>query len=175
MTSPPDNGAPQGAWSAPAHKPPAWCLDPAAQPHVTPWHSVGPMPAPPLDSCGICGGLPAAHVDVRSHRGLLIRMQWETISAWRCSTCGVALIRELTTKTLWQGWWGVGSLLVGTPLTLLQNLRAYRHLRRLPLAAPAVGRSQADLGKPVLERPLAYVALVPLAWATWLITNLLTH
>jgi hypothetical protein len=175
VTTPNYGNQPPGSQYRPEYEPPAWYLDPEAQRKVTPWHSVGPMPAPPRDACTVCGGLPAAHVDIRAHRGLVFRMQWETISSWRCSICGIALIREMTTKTLWQGWWGVGSLIVGAPLALLQNFRAYRRLRQLELAAPALGRSQADLGMPVLERPLAYVALVPLAWATWLITNLLTR
>jgi hypothetical protein len=132
------------------------------------------MPVPPLHACQVCGGLPAAHVDIRSHRGLLVWMQWETISAWCCAICGIAFIRKMTTQTLWQGWWSVLSL-IGAPLALLNNLVAYRRLRKLTLAAPAFDRVQADLGKPVLARPAAYVALVPLSWATWLFTNLLTR
>ncbi|MEU9228973.1 hypothetical protein AB0D40_31985 [Streptomyces massasporeus] len=177
MTTPNYGNTPPGSQFRAGHEPLAWNLDPAAQQQRDPSsYSVGgPMPGPPRDACAVCGGLPAAHVDVRAHRGLVIRMQWETISDWLCSTCGIALIRRMTTRTLWQGWWGVGSLLIGAPYTLVQNLRAYRRLRQLPLATPALGRAQADLGKPVLERPLAYVALIPLAWATWLVTNLLTR
>ncbi|MEU1107267.1 hypothetical protein ABZ408_41030 [Streptomyces tibetensis] len=173
MTSTPDYGSQQGSQFRPEYEPPAWHVDPAQQ--QTPWHSVGPMLAPPRDACQFCGGLPAAHVDVRAHRGLVIWMQWETISAYLCATCGIALIRKMTTKTLWQGWWGVGSLIIGTPVTLLNNLSSYLRLRQLPVATAALGRSQVDLGRPVLERPAAYVALIPLSWATWLVTNLLTR
>ena len=29
------------------------------------------------------------------------------------------------------------------------------------------------MGKPVFERPLAYVALIPLVWTVWLLSSLL--
>jgi hypothetical protein len=111
-------------------------------------------------------------VQVRAHQGLLLFMRWRTIDGPFCSTCGVALVRQLTTKTLWQGWWGPASLLAGTPFALLSNLNAYRQLRRLDPPTQPASRPQAPLGKPVLRRPLAYVALIPLCWATWLITSI---
>lgn len=174
MTTPDYGHTPQESQFRAEYEPPTWHLDPAQQERPQ-WHSLGPMPPPPRDACRFCGGLPAAHVDIRAHRGLILWMQWETISTWLCATCGIALIRKMTTQTLWQGWWGVGSLIIGVPFTLLTNLGAYLRLRQLPMAAPALGRSQVDLGRPVLERPSAYVALIPLSWATWLITNLLTR
>lgn len=122
-----------GSQAQPEYQPPAGNVDPAAQ-QAPPWHALGPMPSPPRDACQVCGGFPAVHVDVRAHRGLVIRMQWETISGWRCSICGIALIRKMTTQTLWQGWWGLGSFFVGAPFALLQNLRTYRRLRQLPFS-----------------------------------------
>lgn len=32
-----------------------------------------------------------------------------------------------------------------------------------------------DEGASVLRRPLAYVALIPLAWAVWVVTGVITH
>ncbi|MGW0844271.1 hypothetical protein ACWD26_29855 [Streptomyces sp. NPDC002787] len=102
-------------------------------------------------------------------------MRWHTLDGPFCAICGIALVRKMTTKTLWQGWWGVGSLIFGTPFALASNWAAYRKLRRLQPAVPVPGRRQLPLGKPILHRPLAYVALIPLIWAAWLITGALTH
>jgi len=40
---------------------------------------------------------------------------------------------------------------------------------------PAPGRRPMDEGVSVLRRPLAYVALIPLAWAVWVLTGVITH
>ncbi|WP_406164505.1 hypothetical protein [Streptomyces sp. NBC_00996] len=140
--------------------------DTAAGAAPVPWHSVnpaGPPPAPPV-GCTVCGAHPVAPVEVRAHQGLLLLMRWQTIDGPFCATCGIALIRELTTKTLWQGWWGPFSFFC-TLYALLSNWDAYRQLRRLAPPIPIPGRPQAVMGKPVLDRPLAYVAIIPLGCA----------
>ncbi|MFD4412480.1 hypothetical protein [Streptomyces sp. NPDC058475] len=80
----------------------------------------------------------------------------------------------MTTTTLWQGWWGLFSLLINL-LILAENFDAYRQLRTLPPPIPAPGRSSLAPGKPVLRRPLAYVALIPATWAVVLITSIAMH
>ncbi|MET7605899.1 hypothetical protein ABZS96_25970 [Streptomyces avermitilis] len=132
-----------------------------------------PPPAPPI-GCRVCGAHPVAPVTVRAHQGLLLAMRWQRIDGPLCSLCGIALVRQLTTKTLWQGWWGPMSLVAGAPYALLSNLAAYRQIRRLEPPLPAPGRPQANPGKPVLKRPLAYVALIPLCWAIWVLTHMIT-
>ncbi|MFE7774693.1 hypothetical protein ACFU5O_12440 [Streptomyces sp. NPDC057445] len=67
-----------------------------------------------------------------------------------CRTCGIALHREMTTKTLWQGWWGIASFVIA-PVTLLANLVARARFGRM--APPANGlRPPLDPGKPVVRR-----------------------
>ncbi len=158
----------------PEYQPPAWYLNEGRTGDHVPWHSVspaGPPEAPPV-GCRICGAGPVAPVQVRSHQGLILLMRWQTLDGPFCATCGTALVREMTTRTLWQGWWGPLSFLAGTPFALLSNFDAYRQLKQLPAPTPVPGRPQAVPGKPVLQRPLAYVALVPLLWAVWLLSSL---
>jgi hypothetical protein len=161
----------------PVYTPPAWYLE-NTPPSDTgspplPWHSVYPRPGEPL-ACRQCGVRPAAAVTIRAHRGFILAMRWQHISGPFCGLCGIALVRNMTARTLWQGWWGVASLIVGTPFSLVSNLLAYRKLRLLQPAVPAPGKRQIPLGKPVLHRPASYVALIPLIWAAVVLTHVIT-
>lgn len=143
----------------------------APQHNPAPWAAYVSPVAPPL-GCKVCGVTPTAPVTIRAHRGLVVIMRWRRADGPFCGFCGIALVREMTTATLRQGWWGVGSLIIGAPVALMSNLLAYRKLRRLQLAVPVPGTVRPRLGKPVLHRPSAYVALIPLTWAVVVITHL---
>ncbi|MER6684629.1 hypothetical protein [Streptomyces olivaceoviridis] len=168
---PPSSGASFDEEFVPVYTSPAWYLEERPVQDADPWWSVQPTPPFSPPGCQICGVKSVADVTVRAHQGLIIVMRWQRIDGPLCGYCGVALIRDLTTRTLWQGWWSVGSLIIGAPFALLSNFFAYRKLSRLQLAVPTDGRGQAPLGKPILRRPLAYVALIPLCSAIWLIAG----
>ncbi|GHH25824.1 hypothetical protein [Streptomyces rubradiris] len=174
----PDPGLPGDEEFTPVYHPPAWYVhnpsppDPAYQPPA--WTTPAVQPAATAPSCTVCGVTPAAPVTVRAHQGFIVVMRWQRVTGPLCGLCGIALVREMSTKTLWQGWWGIGSLTIGAPFALLANLRAYRKLRRLQPAVPLHGTRQVPLGRPVLHRPLAYVALVPLIWAIVMLTYAIT-
>ncbi|WP_406834898.1 hypothetical protein ACICHK_00455 [Streptomyces sp. AHU1] len=158
----------------PPYEAPAWYTDPltAGGPDSNvPWHTAGAAPAPE-PGCHVCQARPAAPADIRSHTGMIFWGQTRTVPGPFCRQCGIALVRTMTTRTLWQGWWGLLSLLVHTPLTLARNAHAYRKFRQLPVSTPPAGRDSIVPGKPVLRRPQAYVALVPLVWAALLITQI---
>ncbi|WNM35146.1 hypothetical protein RKE30_34665 [Streptomyces sp. Li-HN-5-11] len=133
----------------------------------------GAQPAAP-SMCRFCGGSPAADVTFRAHRGLLIMMTFRKMDGPMCFTCGLAVYRELTTHTLWQGWWSPFSLFIFTPFTLLWNLVAVRKVKRLAAPGPGQLGPRFDPGVPVHRRPLAYVALVPVLWILFLIVSGLT-
>lgn len=125
--------------------------------------------------CRFCGARPALQVSVRAHQGLLMVMRFHTERGPYCQTCGTAVIRELTTKTLCQGWWSPFSLLLFTPLTLVQNFLAHRKIAALrPAGPPAPGATHLRTGKPIHRRPWAYVALLPLAWLAWAVPHAFT-
>ncbi|MET7497100.1 hypothetical protein [Streptomyces sp900116325] len=76
-----------------------------------------------------------------------------------CRTCGIAVHREMTTKTLWQGWWGIASFVIA-PVTLIFNLVARVRFGRM---TPRVNglRPPLDPGKPVMRRVGALGVFAP--------------
>lgn len=119
--------------------------------------------------CRICCGVPAKQMGIRAHQGLVLLMRFHKIDGPFCRTCGRALVREMTTKTLWQGWWSPLSLALFTPFTLVWNVVVYAKFSKLTPSAPAPGRRQLSEGQPIHQRPLAYIAFVPVVWALGLI------
>ncbi|WP_330349798.1 hypothetical protein [Streptomyces sp. NBC_00582] len=132
-------------------------------------------PQAPSTACMFCAGGPAVHVTFRAHRGILILMTFGKQSGTMCATCGVAVYRELTTRTLWQGWWSPFSLFLFTPFTVVHNLVVARKVKKLQAPAPGRHGPQVDPGLPVHRRPLAYVALVPVLWVLFMIVTGLTQ
>ncbi|MFE1763170.1 hypothetical protein ACFW81_02985 [Streptomyces angustmyceticus] len=97
---------------------------------------------------------------VRGHQGLLFLMRFLSRGGMFCRSCGLATYREMSAKTLWQGWWSPLSVAI-TPLTLLLNLGPRGRFRKL--AAPVGGfRPSLDPGKSLLRRPEALLFLVPM-------------
>ncbi|WP_405792370.1 hypothetical protein OG753_39180 [Streptomyces sp. NBC_00029] len=137
----------------------------------------GPAPAAGQASppCRACGARIAVNFKVRAHMGILIMMKFEHLDGPFCRACGIAVVRQMTFRTLFLGWWGPLSLVILNPFTLVWNLTAYLKYSKLPPSAPLPGRAHLDTGPPVLRRPLSYVALIPLAWAIWVVTQIVTH
>ncbi|MEU9112400.1 hypothetical protein AB0D04_11540 [Streptomyces sp. NPDC048483] len=108
---------------------------------------------------------------VRGHQGLIVVMRFLSRRGVFCRSCGLATYREMSAKTLWQGWWGPLSVVI-TPLTLLANLGPRARFRKL--AAPTGGfRPSLDPGKSLLRRPEALMCLVPVALVALLVLALL--
>ena len=56
-----------------------------------------------------------------------------------CRECGTRTVMEYTRRTLVQGWWGVFSLFISNPYTIIMNMAALVQAKRLP--APQLGSS----------------------------------
>jgi hypothetical protein len=82
--------------------------------------------------CRFCGRAPAIAATVRAHRGMIIVMQWRSLRGPYCRSCGMQVLKKLTGETLWQGWWGVVSAVLGTPFTLISNFITWLRIRALP-------------------------------------------
>jgi hypothetical protein len=82
--------------------------------------------------CRFCGRTPAIPATIRAHRGMILMMQWRSLRGPFCRSCGMQALRKLTGETLWQGWWGVLSAIVGTPFTLISNFFTWLRIRALP-------------------------------------------
>jgi len=79
-----------------------------------------------------------------------------------CRTCGIATVRDMTAKSLWQGWWGIGSMIVN-PITMLMNIEPWSKFRKLPEPAPGAPGRPMNPGKPLLQRPAMAMLLLPIA------------
>jgi hypothetical protein len=99
---------------------------------------------------------------VRGHQGLLILMRFLKLEGPFCRTCGVATVRDMTAKSMWQGWWGIGSSIVN-PITMLTNIGDWSKFRKLPEPAPGAPGRPMDPGKPLFRRPAILGLLVPIA------------
>ncbi|MGQ5649491.1 LppU/SCO3897 family protein [Streptomyces sp. NPDC003343] len=103
--------------------------------------------------------MPALKATVRGHQGMLVIMRLLKVRGLFCRTCGIAVHREMTTKTLWQGWWGIASFVIA-PVTLIINLVARVRFGRM--TPPVNGlRPPLDPGKPVIRRVGALGVFAP--------------
>jgi hypothetical protein len=90
---------------------------------------------------------------------MLVVMRFLKVRGLFCRTCGIAVHREMTTKTLWQGWWGIGSFVIA-PVTVIFNLVARVRFGRM--TPPTNGlRPPLDPGKPVIRRVGALGVFAP--------------
>jgi hypothetical protein len=130
----------------------------APQGHPAPAGAWGGQPAV---QCRFCGCVPAAPVTFRGHRGLIIMMQFLHVKGPFCRDCGLATFRDMTARTLVQGWYGYGSFFI-TPFTVLINLLRRGSVAALPAPTPPPdgrhGRPM-DPGAPLLARPAALIGL----------------
>jgi hypothetical protein len=77
-----------------------------------------------------------------------------------CRRCGIAAHREMTAKSLWQGWWGIASSIIN-PLTMLINIPQRMKINRLAEPIPGAPGQPMDPGRPVFLRPAILVLLLP--------------
>jgi hypothetical protein len=122
-------------------------------------------PQPNELQCRLCGSYPAAKATFRGHRGMIVIMQFLSLKGPFCRDCGIATFRDMTSKTLVQGWWGYASSII-TPIILIWNL--IQRLKFFDLRAPQPapdGNSVTPLplGNPVYLRPTMLGLLVPLS------------
>ena len=72
--------------------------------------------APPsITACRFCGCVPAVETTFRGHQGFLVVMRFLSVPGPFCRDCGLATFRTMTSRTLVQGWYGYGSLII-TPI-----------------------------------------------------------
>lgn len=125
-------------------------------------------PAGMPGGCQFCGSVPTAEATVRARQGMIIANRTQKVEGHFCRSCGMAVHRELSAKTLLQGWWSVQSFLL-TPFTLIGNLSARGKFRKL--AEPSGGFQQPMVpGKPIMRRAAAVGVLIPLALAGAVVT-----
>lgn len=170
---PPPQPGPPGYGPAGPTAPPPGQPEGYAQPAA--YGQPGPygQPAPGGAVCRFCGGFPAVEATVRGHQGLIVVMRFLKQPGPFCRTCGTAVLRDMSARTLVQGWWGYASS-IATPITLLMNLAVHGKLRRLPPPVPGAHGPQPDPGPPLTRRPHLLMLLLPVAAITTLIVTAAT-
>ncbi|MEU9133192.1 hypothetical protein AB0D08_34720 [Kitasatospora sp. NPDC048540] len=183
MSAPPP---PQLPYGSPAAAPPA---PPLAQPPAQPWappqgqipgqfpgqvpgqvpgqqpwgQQPWAQPAAPAGYgpyCRFCGSMPATEATIRGHQGLIVIMKFLKLQGPFCRTCGIAAHRDMTAKSLWQGWWGFGSMLIN-PITMLINLPQRAKINKLAPPVPGAPGTPMNPGKPLYRRVAVLGLLVP--------------
>ncbi|MFJ9606295.1 hypothetical protein ACIRS1_08055 [Kitasatospora sp. NPDC101176] len=119
----------------------------------------GPQDGP---ACRFCGGFPAVDTTVRGHQGLVLAYRMLRMSGPFCRTCGTATVRDMSARTLVQGWWSPVSVLLA-PITLLLNLIPNGRVKQLPYPVPGSHGPQLDPGVPLTRRPHMLALLLPLS------------
>jgi hypothetical protein len=162
----PNPYAPQHA-PPPTQPPPGYPPGPPQHGYAVPpqgYHPPYPYPqapAQPQTQCRFCGNVPAAEVTFRGHRGMLVMMQFRHLKGPFCRDCGLATFREMSAKTLIQGWYGYASFVI-TPITVLVNAARRGKVATLDAPRPPAhgpsGRPM-DPGAPLLARPSALIGL----------------
>jgi hypothetical protein len=110
--------------------------------------------------CSHCGATPAAAVNFRAHRGLIVFMQFRTARGPFCRDCGLATFRRMTGDSMWQGWWGLLSFVIN-PITILSNLAGLSTVQRLGPPIPGSPYRPLDPGRPLFQRPQMLGLLAP--------------
>ncbi|MFF7992191.1 hypothetical protein ACFZDG_20635 [Kitasatospora xanthocidica] len=180
---PPGDGNPYssgGAYGAPPPPPPGQpgygypSAPPPAQPYGYPQQAAGygygyPQQGPADGlTCRFCGGYPAVNATVRGHQGLILAYRMLRMTGPFCRTCGTATVRDMSARTLVQGWWSLVSWLL-TPITLLANLVPHNRFKRLQPPVPGSHGPQLDPGVPLTRRPHIAMLLVPVSLAVTLV------
>ncbi|MFI2607964.1 hypothetical protein [Kitasatospora sp. NPDC018619] len=162
---PPPPPAPPGYGYPSAPPPPPGYGYPTAAPPPPGDHGYAyGYPPPPADgtTCRFCGGYPAVAATVRGHQGMLVMYRMLRMTGPFCRTCGTATVRDMSARTLVQGWWSPVSWLL-TPITLLVNLVPHGRFKRLPPPAPGSHGPQLDPGVPLTGRPHLAMLVLPLS------------
>jgi hypothetical protein len=98
-------------------------------------------------TCQQCGRSPARTFTIRRHVGLLVLMRLVRIRQTLCRECARRELKRYTGRTLVQGWWGVLSLLVFNPATILLNLWGMARaglMQRPELSRPIFGDGSVE-------------------------------
>ncbi|GIF04805.1 hypothetical protein [Actinoplanes siamensis] len=154
-----------GAYPAQAGAPAPGAIPAPYSGQPVPGQPPAPQPGYPPQgvlSCRFCGSVPAAQAKFRGHQGMLVVMRFLSSEGPFCRSCGLSVFRQMTSKTLVQGWYGYASFII-TPITVLMNLA--RHGRVANLAEPrpnpyGPSRPPMDPGPRLLERPMTWIGLV---------------
>lgn len=117
-------------------------------------------PQPRREGCDLCGSIPAAKFSYRQVTGLLLRDLIRDFDAKLCRSCSQAIGREMQSRTMVSGWWGVFAIFrnVGALLTNGQSLLRASRMKAPNFEANFPTNPLAP-GASVFKRPRTWVGL----------------
>jgi hypothetical protein len=121
----------------------------------------GGHPAGEAIACRFCGATPAVMTTIREHHGMLVLMQNLSLKGPFCRVHGMAIVKRMTIRSLLLGWWGVLSLFVANPLTLIFNGVAWAKIRGLDAPAGQTAQEYAPPHEYAPPPPQAYTPPAP--------------
>jgi hypothetical protein len=126
-------------------------------------HAVHGRP-PGAGECQLCASAPAAKITIGALTGLVLAYEVRTFRGWFCRSCGLAVYRQQTARTLKTGWWSLTGLGV-VPFFLAFNLIWWAKITRLAPPRPSAGVAApharpVDPGKPLYRRPVTLMLLL---------------
>ena len=75
-----------------------------------------------VHACESCGRAPARRLVIRRHVGMIFLQRFVRIEPVLCRECGTRTVLRYAARTLVQGWWGMVSLLIANPFTIVMNI-----------------------------------------------------
>ncbi|MER7673303.1 hypothetical protein ABTY61_33250, partial [Kitasatospora sp. NPDC096128] len=93
---------------------------------------------------------------IRGHQGFVIVLRYLKRRGPYCRSCGIATHREMVSDSLWQGWWGIPSMIIN-PIVMLFNIPQRLKINKLaepwgggapppPAPAPPGGQRRPRIG-----------------------------
>jgi hypothetical protein len=125
---------------------------------------VGARPAPAhaaaVDDCELCGSIPATQVRFQQITGMLVSHRVRTLEARLCRSCGQGMGREMQSRTLVSGWWGVIAVFRNAA-AIFTNAAALHRIGQLPPpTSPAGWRTfPLPVGPTLFRRPRTWIGI----------------
>ncbi len=108
---------------------------------------------PGVGECRFCGSTPAVETAQQSLGSVAVFYRVTTWKGWMCRSCGEAIHREATARTMTWSWWGIG--IIAWWIFPLVNRARVRKVRELDVPRPAPG-VVAELEAPMGPGPWWY-------------------
>lgn len=127
---------------------------------------------PGRNECDFCGHSPAIYVDLRHEIGMILFRRYMHLDARLCRDCGIAMNREMTSRTVLTGWWGLLSFFANFA-ALIENFSSWTKLRKLDRPTPPTdpilcpNPRPLPVGKPLLFRGRFLAFLLVVTAGVW--------
>jgi hypothetical protein len=122
--------------------------------------------------CDACGGLPAAPTVFRSVQGYVVFYRADSESRTLCGECAKSRFRDITDRTLIEGWWGIVPFIRNLE-AIRNNHRVWRAVRELAVPTRPDGATSLPAGRPLYARLGVFVSAMAMTVVATLLVALI--